>query len=66
LTPPDQERLRSGKAVASALLLAALLLVAGALFLFVVLERACSARTAGPAVMLSASLEARVQYNPAS
>ncbi|HEY3205285.1 MAG TPA: hypothetical protein VGL03_16670 [Thermoanaerobaculia bacterium] len=40
----EQERLRSGKAVAAALMLAGLLLAAAAIFLFVVVDRACAGR----------------------
>jgi hypothetical protein len=38
---PSEQRLRSGKAVASVALLAALVLAAGAVFLWVVFSRAC-------------------------
>ncbi|MEP6993500.1 MAG: hypothetical protein ABI968_03185 [Acidobacteriota bacterium] len=38
----EAQRLTSGKAVAAALLLAGVLLAAAAVFLFVVLQRACA------------------------
>jgi hypothetical protein len=44
----EQERLNSRKAVVAALILAGLVLLAAAVFLWVVLARACSGSHAGP------------------
>ena len=45
-TPAPEERLSSGKAVSAALLLAAVLFAAAAVFLWVVFSRACG----GPSI----------------
>jgi hypothetical protein len=53
MKPEEEERLRSGKAVAAVLLLAAVVLSAAAVALWVLFSRSCAGRRAAPAAVTS-------------
>ena len=51
MKPEEEERLRSGKAVAAVLLLAAVVLSAAVVALWVLFSRSCAGRRAEPAAV---------------